>query len=273
MKRRLDDALTGLFGLLVVAAALFLLVPLLMVIVMSFDARESLGRFPPPGLSVRWYTAFFGDEHFMAGLKTSALLAVIAACVSSAIGTLSAVFLDRSRFRGRDTLALFFLSPLVVPHLVLGFALLGFLSALGVYDGFARLVAGHVIVTVPYTIRTALASLSGIRPSLAEAALSLGATEPQAFWEVTFPLAKTGIVAGWVFAFALSWDEVTLSLFLVDPFAFTLPTALFSTMRDAFNLTVAAASVIMMAASALCIAVIDRAVGVDRVVGSGMYRV
>jgi putative spermidine/putrescine transport system permease protein len=273
MKRRVDDTLTGLFAVVVVTAAAFLLVPLAMVVVMSFDVRESLGRFPPPGLSVRWYLAFFGDEHFMDGLKTSAVLAVIVASTSSVIGTLAAVFLDRARFPGRDTLAVYFLSPLVVPHLVLGFALLGFLSAVGVQAGFARLVAGHVMVTVPYAIRTALASFAGIRPSLTEAALSLGASERQAFWDVTVPLARTGIVAGWVFAFALSWDEVTLSLFLVDPFAFTLPTALFATMRDAFNLTVAAASVIMMATSALCIVVIDRVVGVDRVVGTGMYRV
>ena len=114
----------------------------------------------------------------------------------------------------------------------------------GLYDGFSRLLGGHVIVTIPYTIRATLASLVGIRRTMIEAALSLGANERQVFWNITFPLAKTGIVAGAVFAFALSLDDVAVSLFLADPKTYTLPVALISMMRANFDLTIAAASVI-----------------------------
>lgn len=141
----------------------------------------------------------------------------------------------------------------------------------GIYDGFLRLLAGHVIVTLPYTIRTALATLAGIRRSYLEAAMSLGATERQVFWDVVLPLAKTGVFAGAVFSFSLSLDEVTLSLFLVDPDAYTLPVALLSTMRDNFNLTVAAASVVLMFFTAALMIVLDRIVGLDKLTGVRIY--
>ena len=122
------------------------------------------------------------------------------------------------------------------------------------------------------SVRATLAGLVGIRPSFTEAALSLGANERQAFWKVTFPLARTGIVAGAVFAFAFSFDDVAVSLFLVDPGSVTLPVALVSMMRANFDLTIAAASVLLMGFTVVLIFVLDRVVGLDTVVGQGIYR-
>src|SRR5262249_39495575 len=141
-----------------------------------------------------------------------------------------------------------------------------------VYNGFIRLLAGHVIVTLPYVIRTTLASLAGVRRSLVDAALSLGATDRQAFWEIVFPLAKAGIFAGFVFAFSLSLDEVTLSVFLADAYSFTLPVALLASMRDNFNLTIAAASVVLMGITVAVLLLLDRFVGIDAVIGTRIYR-
>ena len=272
LRRRLDDAVIGCYAVVLIAFTLFLLAPLLMAVVMSFDQRNFLGRFPPPGLSLRWYEAFFSDDMFLAGLRTSIVVALLTAVLATACGTAAALFLDFYRFRGRDALIALFLSPLVVPHVVLGFALLMLLTALGIEDALLRLVIGHVIVTLPYTIRTVLASLAGIKPSLVEAAMSLGATERRAVFDVVLPLARTGIVAGGVMALALSMDEVTMSLFLVDPYDYTLQTALFSTMRDSFNLTIAAATVLLMVISTVAIVLLDRLVGLDRLIGRGMYR-
>jgi len=270
---RLGDDLARLLAVAVLLlTAAFLIIPMLMVVVMSFDSRDFLGRFPPPGLSLRWYYEFFSDSYFMHGLRTSVVLALLAAGISTVLGTAAALGLDRYRFPGQKGLVALFLSPLIVPSIVMGFALLLFLSSLHIYDGFARLLAGHVIVTLPYTIRTTLASLAGIRRSLFEAALSLGANEGQAYRDIVLPLARTGITAGAIFALSLSMDEVTLSLFLIDPSAYTLPVALFSTMRDNFNLTLAAASVVMMLFTALILVVSDRIIGLTNVIGVRIYQ-
>jgi len=272
MARLLDDVFRILFVAVLVAAAVFLVVPVGMTVLMSFDGREYLGRFPPPVYSLRWYAAFFFDPYYTVALRNSAIVAAVAATVATATGVAAAVILDRYRFPGREALSAFFLSPLVVPTVVVGFSVLVFLSLLGVHDGFVRLLAGHVVITLPYTVRTTLASLVGIRASLTEAALSLGADERRAFLDITLPLARTGIVAGGVLAFALSFEEVSVSLFLYDPPSYTLPVAILGAMRSQFNLTLASASVVMMVVTALLVLVLDRIFGLDRVIGTGIYR-
>ena len=145
-------------------------------------------------------------------------------------------------------------------------------SLIGIYHGYPRLLGGHIIIALPYTIRTTLASLVGIRRSLVEAALSLGATERAAFWEITLPLARTGVIAGAIFAFALSLDDVAVSLFLADPFAFTLPVAIIGQMRATFDLTIAAVSAVLVLSTVLLILILDRVMGLDRVIGLGIYK-
>ena len=272
MKRFVDNLTGRVTNLVMIIAVIFLALPILVAIGMAFDSRPYLAAFPPPSLSLQWFERFFSDNYFLRGLKTSLLLASVVTVISTTIGTMAAVAIDRYRFKGAMMLATFFLSPLVVPGVVIGFALLMFLASLQFEGGFARLVAGHVIVTVPYTVRATLAGLVGIRASYTEAAMSLGANERQAFWDVTFPLARTGIVAGAIFAFAFSMDDVVISLFLSDPTTYTLPVALISMMRANFDLTIAAAAVLLIAMSVLLIVIVDRAVGLDKIIGQGIYR-
>jgi len=272
MKRHADNAAYLLFGGLIAVGLLYLVVPVLIALAMSLDPRDFLGRFPPPGLSLRWYREFFTDPYYLNALRNTAIVALFTTIISTAIGVVAAVLIDRYRFPGRDLLSAFFLSPLIVPNVIIGFALLLFFSLLGIFDGFVRLVGGHVIITLPYTIRTTLASLVGIRRSLTEAAMSLGATERQAFWSITCPLAKTGIVAGAIFVFSVSVDDLALSLFLVDPHSTTLPVALLTSMRVRFNLTIAAASGVMVLLTLGLVLLLDRIVGLDRLIGTGIYR-
>src|SRR5262249_8831218 len=147
---------------------------------------------------------------------------------------------------GKAFLSTIFVSPLVVPPVVIGFALLLFLAKVGIVDGFTKLVFGHILLTIPYTVRATMAGLVGIDRSLTEAAMRLGATERQAFWSITFPLARTGIIAGAIFGFAVSMDDVAVSMFLTDAKTYTLPVALVSSMRAKFDLTIAAASVLLI---------------------------
>ena len=272
MNRQIDNI--GLIALIAIGVLtlVFLVMPIMVSVSMSFDSRTYLGPFPPPGLSLQWYENFFSDQYFLNGLKMSLILACIAAVVSTTVGVTAALVLDRYDFPGKAAIAAFFLSPLIVPAVVIGFALLLFFALIGVFDGFPRLVGGHIIITVPYTVRTTLAGLVGIRKSLTEAALTLGANERQAFWEITFPLAKTGIVAGSVFAFAFSMDDVAVSMFLTDPKAYTLPVAMISAMRANFDMTISAAAVLLVVMTLVLIVILDRLVGLDKLIGQGIYR-
>ena len=261
----------AVFGTIALAV-IFLIAPIIVSILMSFDARGYLGRFPPTEFSFQWYARFFSDTYYLTGLRTSLIIAVIAATVSTCAGVCAAIVLDRYEFPGKQALETIFLSPLVIPAVVIGFSLLLFFALLGVFQGYPRLLAGHIIITFPYAVRTTLAGLTGIRKNLTEAAMTLGANERQAFWDVTFPLARTGMVAGAVFAFAFSMDDVAVSLFLTSPDTYTLPVAMVSMMRTNFDLTIAAASVVLMLFTIVLIFVLDAIVGLERVIGGGVYR-
>jgi putative spermidine/putrescine transport system permease protein len=273
MSARLLDNGFRLLGLVMIGTVIcFLLTPIFVTILMAFDSREYLGPLPPPSLSLRWFAQFFSDDYFLRGLATSVELAVISVAVSLSLGVATAVALERTNFAGKDALISFFLSPLLVPPVVVGFALLLFLAHLGLVDGFMRLLCGHIIITAPYTIRATLAGLTGIDKSLTEAALILGATERRAFWDVTFPLARTSIVSGAIFAFAVSMDDVAVSIMLTDAHTYTLPVALISSMRANFDLSIAAASVMLMLVSLGLIVILEKFVGLNRVIGQGVFR-
>ena len=137
-----------------------------------------------------------GKHYLINGLKTSLQLATLTALAATALGLSAAVALDRLPARQGQLLMSLFLSPLIVPGVVVGFALLIFYARTGVDDTFLRLLGGHVLITFPYAVRTVLAALGGIRPSLVEVAQSLGASPTKAFWTVTFPLTLPGIAAG-----------------------------------------------------------------------------
>ena len=244
-----------------------------MTISMSFDARDYLGAFPPPHLSLRWYEKFFSDSYLIKGLTTSVQLATLTAAAATAVGLSAAVALDRLPSRPGQLLMSLFLSPLIVPGVVVGFALLIFYARAGVDDTFLRLLGGHVLITFPYAVRTVFAALGGIRPSLVEVAQSLGASPTKAFWTVTFPLARTGIAAGAIFAFVFSLDDVAVSIFLSDPDRYTLPVALVSMLHANFDLTIAAAAVLVIASSIALMLLLDRFTGLDRIVGAGYHKI
>jgi putative spermidine/putrescine transport system permease protein len=271
-QRVADDVARIIIAATIIASVLFLLMPLAVTLSMSFDARDYLGAFPPSKLSLRWYEKFFSDPYLLKGLKTSVQLATLTALVATSLGLSAAVALDRLPRRAAELAISLFLSPLIVPGVVIGFALLLFYARAGIQNTFLRLLGGHVLITFPYAIRTVLAALGGIRPSLVEVAQSLGASPTKAFWTVTFPLARTGIAAGVIFAFVFSLDDVAVSIFLSDPDRYTLPVALLSMLHANFDLTIAAVAVLIMVASIALMLLLDWVAGLDRVVGSGYYK-
>jgi putative spermidine/putrescine transport system permease protein len=271
--RTIIDHLAGvLFCALIAIAVLFLLLPIVVSVFLSFDDRAFLGAFPPTRFSLRWYRSFLDNPAYLDGLVNSLQLATLSTLISTCAGTCAAYALAEAKWRGRDAVETLFLSPKFVPTVVIGFSILGFASAIQLFDPFTRLIMGHVVITIPFTVRATLASLVGIRRSMVEAAISLGAPPWRAFLDVTLPLARTGIIAGALMAFVLSFDEVAVSLFLSDAFTQTLPIALVAEMRANLNLTVAAVSTVFAAITVLIVFFLDRTIGLDRVVGQGIYR-
>ncbi|MCA6120164.1 ABC transporter permease subunit [Bradyrhizobium sp. WSM 1738] len=271
-KRNADVILAVSVTAIIAVTVVFLLFPVIVTAFMAFDAREFIGPFPPTDLSTQWFVKFWNSGYLWSGFKNSVQLAVAVTVVATAMGASAGLAISRMSPRWRDLTTTAFLSPLVLPGVIIGFALLMFLSVFNVLPVFPRLLCGHLIVTIPYTIRMTLVGLTGISATLVEAASSLGANERQAFFTITLPLAKNGIAAGAIFAFAFSMDDVTISLFLSDYDTYTFPVALVGLIRSHFELTIAAAAVALMGLTVVLLLALDRVLGLERVIGQGVYR-
>ncbi|OBQ68137.1 MULTISPECIES: ABC transporter permease [Mesorhizobium] len=268
----MDLAMTFLLKVIMLVSALFLMLPVIVTILTSFDSRNYIGQFPPTSLSGQWYVRFWKNDYLWSGLVTSLQLAIATTVLATVMGALAALAINRMPPRRRDLVSTAFMSPLLLPGVVLGFGLLMFLSTFVWLPPFPQLLAGHLIISLPFTIRMTLTGLAGISETLREAALNLGANERQTFFTITLPLAKNGIAAGAIFAFALSMDELTISIFLSNFKTYTLPVALLTMMRSQFDLTLAAAAVVLMGLIIIVLFALDRVIGLERVIGQGTYR-
>jgi putative spermidine/putrescine transport system permease protein len=251
------------FRTLVWALYIFLLAPLVCVVLVSFNA-EAIQSFPPAALTLHWYWFALNVDSFVRGTSASFLLALAATFVAAPIAIAAAVALWRSPWRGKVALEALFLSPIVVPGIVIGISLLVALAAVDVREAPIRLLCGHTLIVLPYIIRTTLASLARLDPSLEEAAETLGASRRQAFFHVTLPLIRPGVVAGVIFGFILSFDDVNVSLFLVDARTVTLPIAIMSYLQYSFDPSVAAISSMLILITLLLAIVLEWSFGLKR---------
>ncbi|RAH97322.1 ABC transporter permease [Acuticoccus sediminis] len=256
-----------LFALLVTAIYAFLLCPLIVVVAASFSSGDIV-TFPPQGFSLRWYGEALSKALFTGGLTTSILLGIAAAVGSSVLGVLSAMGLASAEFRGRQALELILLSPLIVPGVVIGIALLTSFSEFGPRGAWPRLLLAHVLLTLPYSVRTVLISLQRLDPALASAAETLGASRARIFFEITLPLIRPGIIAGALFAFVMSFDNVPVSVFLVSADTTTLPLAIMSYLEYNFDPSVAAISTIIILVMLALSLILERIAGLRRVLST-----
>jgi putative spermidine/putrescine transport system permease protein len=250
--------------ILVTVLYLFLLAPILVVLGISFDSQSNMA-FPPKGFSLRWYEKLAQNQDFITGFKVSLITAGGVAALALLVGVPVALAITRYDFRGRDALSGFFLSPLLVPAIVLGLALLLVLAPLRITGTYAGLIIAHLSVTVPYVIRTTSMSLLTLNRSCEEAARTLGASAWTAFRRVTLPLIAPGVLAGGAIAFLISFDEAVISLFVVGPRATTLPVEIFHYVESRTDPQIAALSVVLIAISILFVVVIERVMGLRRV--------
>jgi len=250
----------------IVLVLLFLLGPLLIVIGASFSPG-GVAEFPPNGFSLRWYKVALAGSTFIDPVINSLLIGLISAGLSAVLGTAAAFSMTSSRF-AREFLMGAFLSPLLVPGIVIVIALLAAFTAIGWNGGMSRLVLGHLLITFPYVVRTVSASFSQFNPIYAEAASTLGATDARVFWHVILPAIVPGIMAGAIFAFVMSFDNVPISMFLADSATTTLPIAIMSYIEYNPDPAVAAISSVLVIAS-LCVALfIERVFGLKKLVSA-----
>jgi len=247
---------------------IFIMTPLLCVILASFN-HESVQSVPPLQWSLRWYGEALRNPNFVRGAVTSLLVATVATIIATPIGVLGAFGLWKSTSRYKAALDAFFALPIVVPGLVTGISLLVVLTAADQSAGNVKLICGHVLIVLPYVIRTTLASLAQFNPSLWEAAETLGATPVQVLWRIVLPIVMPGIVAGMIFGFILSFDDVNISLFLVDARTITLPISIMSYLQFSFDPSVAAISTILIGITFVSTLLLERLFGLKRLFAEG----
>lgn len=263
----MNPIITPLARAVTVLLYVFLLAPLVFVVLVSFNGGP-VPSFPPGDLSLHWYGEALRSENFMNGLVTSLWLAAAATLVAVPVGLAAAFGIARGRWRGRAVLEAFFLSPLIVPGIVIGIAVLVALAGLGFGGPALRLTLGHVLIVLPYTIRTVLASMARMDPALEEAGQVFGASRWQVFFLITLPQLRSSIAAGAVLSFILSFDDVSVSLFLSSAQTTTLPIAIMSYMQYNFDPSIAAVSSMLIVATLAVALVVERLFGLKKILGA-----
>ncbi|MEP9396354.1 ABC transporter permease [Mesorhizobium sp. KR2-14] len=249
MKMKPFRIILGLFCLLV---AIWLVMPTLVVIPMSFNEKKSLA-FPPAGFSWQWYVNFFTNPEWLTSFVNSLKVAGIVAIVATFIGTLASLGLSRMKHSGAGILRALLITPMIVPGVVL---------AIGVYAVYLNyqlvgttlgFVIAHTMLAIPFVIIAVSASLEVFDVRLETAAASLGANRFTTFRTITLPLIAPGILSGLLFAFVTSFDEIIVALFITSPYLKTLPVQIFTSITRDADPTVAAVGTIIFLATSLII--------------------
>jgi len=245
----------------------FLIAPVVIVVLVSFTPKTFL-EVPLTAFSFRWYRAILAHPEFIGSFFNSLYLALTVCAIAATLGTFAAFALARYRFPGRAALNALFLSPLMVPTVVMGVGALQILARLHMAGTFAGMVMAHVVMTVPYMIRTMLASFAGFDRSLELASMSLGANWSKTFRRITLPLVSPGLLAGAIFCFIVSFDDLTVALFVTGPRMVTLPIRIYAHIEYYTDPIVAAISASIVGMTTLVIIVMEKLVGLNRILGS-----
>jgi putative spermidine/putrescine transport system permease protein len=246
------------------AAAIFLLTPLGVTLVVSFGS-SAIFTLPPPDWSLRWYERLLVLRGLSSALRTSVEVGAFSTAISMVLGGAAAIALARGRFPGRETAVAFLTSPLMLPGLVLGIALLQAFRFAGLRDVWTSLVLAHVVLTMPYVVRTLFSSLTLFDFSLIDAARTLGCSYPQAIVRVLLPnLAPACLTAG-IFAFLASMDNYAISIFFTNAWTKTLPIQMLNYVDEQPDPTIAAISSLLIVLVLVLLLICERVVGLRRI--------
>jgi len=250
----LDKAAALGWRALCVLVLVFLLLPIVVIIPLSFSNSTFLA-YPIEGWSLQWYREVFASDAWIRATRNSFIVAPAATLVATTLGTMAAVGLARVQFAGKGLVNALLISPMVVPIVVVGVSTYLFFARIGLSDSYLGLILVHAALGAPFVVTTVLATLQGFNHNLVRASLSLGADPLTTFFRVTLPVIAPGVISGALFAFATSFDEVVVTLFLAGPSQTTLPRQMFTGIRENISPAVAAvATLLILFTSALMMA-------------------
>ncbi len=247
----------------------FILAPIIIVCAVAFTPEGYLSL-PTNGFSLRWFRAIADYPEFVRAFRDSLWLAALSSTIAVLFAVPAALAVARYRFTGREAVLAFFMSPLMIPHVVLGIAFLRFFTTIGIGGTFVGLVLSHIVIVMPFALRLVLAASTGMDRAIEHAAISLGASPFTLFRRVTLPLILPGVVSGWVLAFITSFDEVTMTVFIASPSTTTLPVRMFLYIQDNIDPLVTSVSAALIFLTTIVMVVLDRLYGLDRLfIGAG----
>ena len=233
----------------------FLVAPIVVIIPLSFNAEpyftftQEMLTLNPDGYSLRWYEALLGSEEWLRSIGNSFFIAISATIVATTLGTLAALGLSRPEMPGRALITAFLISPMIVPLIITAAALFAFYARVNLSQTYFAIIMSHVVLGAPFVVITVTAALAGFNNQLIRASQSLGANQVTTFFQVILPLLLPGIIAGALFAFITSLDEVVVVLFLAGPQQTPMTVRMFSGLREEISPTILALAAILVALS------------------------
>ncbi|MDQ8031047.1 ABC transporter permease [Bordetella genomosp. 1] len=251
-------------ALLIVLILAFVLLPVVVVTLASFNDKAIL-TFPPQAWSWRWFERVFTYPDFKQGFRASLIVMLWASFIALAVGTALAIAVKRMTFPGKALLQAVLLSPLVIPHFTLGLGLLILVAQFDLDRGYGLVILCHVMLVLPFVMRSVYVSMENLDERLEQAAASLGASPLKVMFTVTVPLLAPGLFGGWLFAAIMSFSEFTASLFVTTQATQTLPVSMYNYVREFADPTLAALSVVYIVVTAGLLAFANYFLGLGRI--------
>lgn len=242
----------------------FILLPVVVVTLASFNDKALLS-FPPQSWSWRWFERAFTYPDFQEGFRASLVVTAWSSVLALMIGTALAIAVKRMDFPGKRTLQAILLSPLVVPHFTLGLGLLILAAQLDVERGYGLVILCHIMLVLPFVLRSVYVSMENLDVRLEQSAASLGASPARVLVTITVPLLSPGLIGGWLFAAIMSFSEFTASLFVTTQRTQTLPVSMYNYVREFADPTLAALSVVYIVVTATLLAIANSVLGLGRI--------
>ncbi len=224
----------NLIKIYTIAVYLFMFAPIAVVLLLAFNSAE-FASFPMTGFSLRWFRALYQNDAIIRALKVSLGVGLLASSIATTLGVMASMALVRYKFRGKDLITTFLILPVLVPETVLAVGLLIFMRWVHLPRSYALLVVGHSVIALPFVVLVVQARLVGIKREYEEAARSLGANPLQSFFQITLPLLLPAVLAGALFAFTISFDNITATLFWRPSGMETVPTQIFGMLRNSIS--------------------------------------
>jgi len=240
----------------------FLPLPIIIVVVSSVSATGYF-TIPLSPFSWRWYVEFFTDHEWIRLLLVSGAIAILVAFISTTAALMAALVIDRRKFIGNSLFETLIMLPLVFPNAALGVAFLGLLGLLGVSGTYIGIVLAHCIITLPFAYRPILNSLRKLDPAIEEASMSLGAKPSTVLRTVTLPMLKPGLISAFLFCFIVSFDEATITVFLIAPDVTTLPVRILTEIQESASPVIAAIATFLIIFTLSLVLLLERTTGLE----------